>query len=808
MKNPCFHCGEAIPDNLNLLVEINNKAEAMCCYGCEAVARQLVEFGLTDYYRHRTNLPETPQELVPEELKKLSVFDDPQVQSEFVSSDTEHNKEVKLIIEGISCPACTWLIESRLTKLHGIKQVSLNYSTQRCRVVWQEDEVTLSKILESISQLGYSALPYNHKQRELLYENERKSQLLRLGIAGLFGMQVMMIAIALYFGDASGIEDQYRIFFNWVSLLLTLPVLMFSGKPLFSGALRDLRNKRLGMDVPITLGLSIAFFGSLWSILQQNGHVYFDSIVMFIFFILGGRYLEFMSRKKSTAYLDKTTSILPPYATRINNNDEQEVIKLSKIAVSDHVLVKPGEVIPIDGVIYQGHSSVDESIVTGESLPIEKKVGSKVIGGSTNNESPLYIRVESIGERTLLSNIARIIDKASRNKPATILLANKIVSIFIAFVILIAFVVGFYWYSIDPAQWLTITISVLVVSCPCALSLATPTALSSAATALMQNGVALLNNDSIEKITKSNCFVFDKTGTLTKGKLKLEHVKVFNEDFSEEKVLKIASALESASEHPLAKAICDASNNDKPCEVTNIKNFPGQGISGFINETWFIGTEPFVKANISENNFQENSSDLSLRKVYLANTDAVIAILYFTDELRKESADLIIYLTEKKKKIILMSGDHHSIVKQLADTLGINEFEAPLRPENKHENINKLQKDGFHVCMIGDGINDAPAFAQSDVAIAMTEASDITKLNADMLLLNNNIGTLKTMLQIAGKTNRTVKINFAWALAYNLTALPFAILGYITPWMAALGMSLSSLIIVINASKITSTDYS
>lgn len=807
MKNPCFHCGERIPENLNILVEINNKAEAMCCYGCEAVAKQLIEFGLTNYYRHRTSLPKTPQALVPEELKKLTVFDDPQVQSEFVSDNENSNKEAKLIIDGISCPACTWLIESRIKKLQGIKQVSVNYSSQRCRVVWQEDDITLSKILETISKLGYNALPYNHKQRELLYENERKSQLIRLGIAGLFGMQVMMIAIALYFGDASGIENQYRIFFNWISFFLTLPVLLFSGKPLFAGALRDLKNKQLGMDVPITLGLSIAFCGSLWSILQQSGHVYFDSIIMFIFFILGGRYLEFMSRKKSTAYLDKTTSILPPYATRINNN-ELEIIELSKIAISDHVLVKPGEVIPVDGVIYQGHSSVNESIITGESLPVEKNTGSNVIGGSTNNESPLYIRVESIGEKTLLSNISRIIDKASRNKPATILLANKIVSIFIAFVILIAIIAGFYWYNVEPTQWLTITISVLVVSCPCALSLATPTALSSAATTLMQNGTALLNSDSIEKISKSNCFVFDKTGTLTKGELKLEHVKVLNNVFTEKEVLKIAATLESTSEHPLAKAISNATNNDKPFDVTNIKNFPGQGIYGFINEAWFIGTEQFVKANISENNFNENSSDSSLRKVYLANTDAVIAIFYFTDEMREESADLINYLTEKKKKIIVMSGDHYSSVKQIADTLGINEFEASLRPENKYENINKLQKNGFHVCMIGDGINDAPAFAQSDVAIAMTESSDITKLNADMLILKNNIGTLKTTLQIAEKTNRTVKINFAWALMYNLTALPFAMLGYITPWMAALGMSLSSLIVVINASKITSTDYS
>jgi Cu2+-exporting ATPase len=808
MSKPCFHCGEPIPDHLNLIVEINNQAEAMCCYGCEAVAKQLVEFGLTDYYRHRTRLPKKPESLVPENLKKLSAFNNSQIQAAFVINNDNSSKEANLIIEGISCPACVWLIESRLAKLKGVKQVSINYSTQRCRVNWQEDEIHLSDILGAVTQLGYNALPYNRKQRELVYENERKSQLLRLGIAGLFGMQVMMIAIALYFGEATGIEKQYRVFFHWVSLLLVLPVLLFSGQPLFTGALRDIKNKRPGMDVPIALGLSIAFCSSLWSTFQQSGHVYYDSIVMFIFFILGGRYFEFMSRKKSTAYLDKTSSILPPYATRINNSGEKETIELNKLFIADKILIKPGEVIPVDGVVYEGHSSVNESIITGESLPVAKQAGATVIGGSTNNESPLYIRVKNIGEKTVLSNISRLIDKASSNKPATVLLANKIVSIFISAVLLIACLVAFYWYHVDQTQWLEITIAVLVVSCPCALSLATPTAMSSAAAILMQNGIALINNDAIEKLEKSSCFIFDKTGTLTNGKLELEDVELFNSDFRKEDILKLAAALESASEHPLAKAICKAAGNIEHVEINNIRNYPGQGISGVIDQEWFIGTEQFIKEHCSQNIFGGQTSNHSFRKIFLANSKSVVAVLYFSDELRDTSLDLINYLKQQKKKIILMSGDHQSIVEQIASVLDIDEYQAELKPEDKLDAIAKLQQQGYQICMIGDGINDAPAFAQADVAIAMTEASDITKLNADMLLLNNNINTIKTMLGIVTKTNHTIHLNFMWALAYNLIALPFAMMGFIAPWMAALGMSLSSLIVVINASRITTADYS
>ncbi len=810
MSENCFHCGEPVPKDLELIVEIDKQSREMCCYGCKAVAEQILEFGLADYYQHRTSLPQKPDEFIPEDLKKLAIFDNPQVQTEFVSVNDDSSKEAKLIIEGISCPACVWLIESRLSSLAGINHVSVNYSTQRSRICWQESIISLSDILSAITQLGYSAQPYNHKQRELIYDNERKSQLIRLGIAGLFGMQVMMIAVALYFGEASasGIEKQYRIFFHWISLMLTLPVLFYSGRPLLVGAYRDIKNKRPGMDVPIALGLSIAFCSSLWSTLQNTGHVYYDSIVMFVFLILGGRYFEFMSRRKSTAYLDKVSSVLPLTALQIHLNGEQEIVELNALAVSDQVLVKPGEVIPVDGEVYEGRSSVNESLITGESMPVTKTAGMHVIGGSTNIESPLFIKISEIGEHTVLSNISRIIDKASSNKPATVLLANKVVSVFILCLLTIASLVALYWYQVDQNQWLAITITVLVVSCPCALSLATPTAFSSAAATLMQYGIALINNDALEKIAKSDCFVFDKTGTLTQGELELVQIEITDANFKRDNVLQIATALESASEHPLAKAIVNASKNIETIHANNIENFPGQGISGDIEGRWFIGTEQFINEHCSANAIHQQDASESLRKIMLANSTGVIATLYFNDELRDNSKTLIHYLQQQGKKIILMSGDHRFIVERVADSLGIDEHQAELKPEDKLNNIAKLQEQGHQVCMIGDGINDAPAFAQADVAIAMTDASDITKLNADVLLLNNKIESLKTMLKIVTKTNRTIQMNFSWALAYNIIALPFAIAGFITPWMAALGMSLSSLIVVINASKITTADYS
>ena len=809
MSGNCFHCGEPIPTNLDLFVEIDSQPRGMCCYGCKAVAEQIIEFGLSDYYRHRTRLPEKPESLIPESLTNLAVFNNPQVQSEFVEQNDKLSKEARLIIEGISCPACVWLIESRIAKLNGVNQVNVNYSTQRCRINWQDNKIALSDILAAIYQLGYKALPYSHKQREQLYDNERKTQLIRLGIAGLFGMQVMMIAIALYFGEASGIEKTYKIFFYWISLLLTLPVLLFSGRVLFIGAYRDIKNRHPGMDIPITLGISIALLASVWATIQQTGHIYYDSIVMFIFFILGGRYFEFMSRKKSIAHLDKITSLIPGYATRINSNGDAETIELNSLHIADKVLVKPGEVIPVDGEVIAGHSSVNESIITGESLSVSKSISMNVIGGSTNIESPLTIEVKSIGEQTVLSNIARIIDKAGTQKAQTLLLADKIVSRFILFILFISTVVATYWYHTDQTQWLAITIAVLVVSCPCALSLATPTAMSSAATTLIKYGIAIINNNAIELLAKTNCFVFDKTGTLTEGVLELEHIDIHIKSYTLNDILKIAAGLESASEHPLAKAILKASKDLNISSANEIKNYPGQGIIGKIDQTeWFIGTDKFIEQHCSEKINSESNSNTSLRKVILANSTSIVACFYFTDPVRPSSRSLINHLKQEGYKIVLMSGDHPSVVEKIAHELEIDDYQAELKPEDKLRNIAKLQEYGKQVCMIGDGINDAPAFAQADVAIAMTDASDLTKLNADMLLLNHKIESLITMLKIVNKTNQTIRMNFIWALTYNLIALPFAMAGFLAPWMAALGMSLSSLVVVINATRISTKDYS
>ena len=801
----CFHCGEPVPAGLNLTTEIDGQQQPMCCLGCRAVAAQIVAFGLSDYYQHRTEFPETPRELVPADLKNLSIFNHPQLQGEFVTERDGERAEARLIIDGITCPACVWLIDSRLSRMPGVSGVEVNYSTERCSVAWQKDRIGLGEILAEINRLGYRPFPFNPQQREQRYEKERKNRLIRIGIAGLFGMQVMMIAIALYFGEASGMAERYRRFLHGISLLLTLPVLLYSARPIFAGAWRDLRVRRPGMDIPVALAIAIAFSGSVIATAGDAGHVYYDSIVMFVFFILCGRFLEFASRKKSSAELERMTPVLPLYANKITASGALEVTPLTGLAVNDRILVKPGELIPVDGVIAEGASTVNEAIVTGESLPLLKQAGMKVIGGSANVESPLQIRVTRLGEQSALSNIARMIEQAAASQTRRLLLADKVVSGFIVLILLLAFATGVYWHNIDPGRWLPITIAVLVVSCPCALSLATPTALASAAAALMKHGVAIVNSDAPELLGKTTCFVFDKTGTLTEGRLALEQIDIFAPGYSRAQVIGLAKALERHSEHPVARAICQLDPGRAGPVASRIRNAPGRGLSGLIDGAeWFIGTRAFIA---EQTGLPVERDHAGLRHILLANKQEIVAGFFFKDRLRAVSPALIQFLRAQGKKIILLSGDHPQIVRQIAAELGIQDSRAECRPEDKLKAIEALQRQGEVICMVGDGINDAPAFARADIAIAMTEASEITKLNADLVLLNNRIDTLKTLCGICARTNQTIRVNFAWALGYNLTALPFAGAGLLSPWMAALGMSLSSLVVVINASRIATRRY-
>ena len=805
-ETSCFHCGLPVPRGLALTVTINDLDEPMCCHGCQAVAQAIVDSGNAGFYRNRTAPSATGEELLPDFIRQTRVYDHPEIQKTFVRTTGEHQQEAALILEGITCAACVWLNERHLSQLPGVLEVQVNYSTRRARVRWDDTQIKLSDILQAIHNIGYRAHPYDPQQQQQAFERERRNQLRRIGIAGVLGMQVMVLSVALYVGESSGIEDNFRTLFRWVGLLLTTPVLLYSGAPFFRGAWRDLRNRSVGMDVPVALGILIAFTGSVHASWTGHGEVYYDSVVMFIFFLLTSRYFELMARKRGAETLERLGQAMPAMATRITvtaDGEQQDIIPLTELQAGDTVLIKPGESVPADGTITAGDSSVSEALLTGESTPLRKQQGARLVGGSINIESPLTLQVEQVGLETVLAEIMRLLEQAQNEKPAITRLADRVASWFVSIVLVIAAAVGYFWWQQAPDDWLPILVAVLVVTCPCALSLATPTAISAATGTLLGHGLLTVRNHSLETLAHCTHIIFDKTGTLTFGTPRLSRIQCLSH-LDERTVLGIAAALEQRSEHPVGKTIVTAAGEGKNIIANTFRNHPGAGISARIDDTqWFIGNAEFIATQTGTNRDALPADPDNGSQVILADSRQAHARFLLQDTLRPEAATVIQALQDKGKQVLLLSGDTPSATQQVADETGIKDVRAGMSPADKLQQVQDLQQQGAVVVMIGDGINDAPVLAAADVSIVMREAAHISQASADMVLLSSNLEALTDGLVLARKTLRVIKQNLAWAVAYNLVALPAAALGFVAPWMAAIGMSSSSLLVVLNALRLT-----
>lgn len=814
-ENLCFHCQQPVPAGTRIFVKIDGEDRPMCCHGCQAVAEAIVKGGMTDFYRYRTATPGRAEELVPAFLDQLKVYDKSIVQQHFIehpvgNDDTGESdiREVALILEGIVCAACIWLNEQHLNALPGVIEASINYSNHRARVRWDNNIIQLSQILEAISRIGYLAHPYDRDQQQRLIEKERKQQLRRIGIAGVIGMQIMILAVSMYTGEWWGIDKNFLQLFRWISLLLCVPLLLFASRTFFESAWRDIRNFRVGMDVPVALGIGIAFAASTLHTFNGTGAVYYDSVSMFTFFLLSARYFEMSARKRTAEASEALLQLQPAIATRLTNEngiEQQHSVAVAELVVGDRILVRPGENIAADGVIIEGRSGVNESLLTGESLPLARGIGDKVIGGSTNTESPLIIRVEKIGEDTVLASIQRLLEQAQTHKPAIAQLTDRIAARFVSAILLIAAMVALYWWQAGNADWLQITIATLVVTCPCALSLATPTAITAASGSLSRIGLLANTGEALETLARATHFVFDKTGTLTTGKLHLVKTIVLGNK-SEHEYLQIAAALEAGSEHPIARGLIQ-SVDEKNLHASELSNTAGGGVSGKINGVhWYLGSLQHIQdtcdAHVDADMITQHQI-AALNLVALASEHKVHALFALDDNLRSEAVDLIKQLHAAGKQLYLLSGDHSVVVQRIANELGIENVQADLTPADKLAAVRKLQQQGAVVAMVGDGINDAPVLAGADVSIAMGSGTQLAAASADMILLSNNVLYLSTAHRIARSMLNIIKQNLIWALGYNLIAVPAAAMGYVQPWLAAVGMSASSIIVVLNALRLT-----
>ena len=802
-QESCFHCALPVPPGSHYVVRIDGKEQPMCCPGCQAVAQAIVDNHLTDFYKYRTEASPTAANLVPEQLQQLSLYDKPELQDSFVDQDDRHAeiKQASLILEGIVCAACVWLNERHVNALPGVKEFRVNYTSHRATLKWDDNQIQLSDILKAIAAIGYIAHPFDSGRQEQIHKKERAHALKRLAVAGLGAMQVMMLAVALYAGEYHGMEANMERFFRWISLLIATPVVVYSARPFFISALRDLKRMQLGMDVPVALAIGGAFTASLWATMHNTGEVYFDSVTMFTFFLLAGRFLEMGARQRAGQAAEELVKLLPPMATRIIKGEE-ETVAVTELQPGDEVRIRPGESIPADGVIIDGRSSVDESLLTGESLPLGRGVGDTVTGGTVNVGSPLRIRVEKIGDDTVLAAIQRLLDRAQSEKPAIATMADKVAGWFVAALLLIALAVGYAWWQVKPDDALWVVISVLVVTCPCALSLATPAAMTAATGSLTRLGVLTTRGHALETLARATHIILDKTGTVTTGQLGLERV-VITGDQDQQVCQEIASALEQDSEHPIGRMLATLPTALK---AEGVLATAGMGIEGSINgQRYRLGQEQFIRLRDDGHHGYpeiETGPAASGSQIWLASEQQVLCVFEFSDTLRNEAKEAITQLQALGLQVELLSGDGDAAVASVAQVLDIEIWSARQTPEGKLKHINELQQQGAVVAMVGDGVNDAPVLAGAQVSLAMGGGTQLAQATSDMVLLSQHLLHLPEAVKRSRQTLTIIRQNLAWAVGYNLIALPLAALGFVAPWMAAIGMSASSLIVVINALRL------
>lgn len=806
MSQTCFHCREPIPKGFHAELTIGGENREFCCYGCLAIAETIVTGGLENFYQHRTQASEKPDLLNQDQIEELKLYDDPELQAEFTEQQGDVS-EAALSIGGITCAACIWLLEKEVSRLEGVQQFTVNHTTHKAQLRWKQSLTPLSEILIAIRKLGYKGFPYDEGLARQFAEKEKKTTIFRIAVAGIASMQNMMFALPLYLGFYSGITSEFISLFRWVSLVMCLPVILFSATPFFRAAYRDLKTRHLTMDVPVSIAILGAFFASAWITYSGEASlesdVYFDSVSMFTFFLLLGRFIEMQTRHKHLNSDVEMSRLLPGTALiRIQTDTgfSEKSIAAHKLAIDDILVVKQGQIIAADGVIIEGRSRVDESALSGEFMPVEKSPGSFVSGGTTNIENSLYIRVTAKPKDSRVSAIIRLLDKAQQSKPKTVVTADKIASFFVARVILVSIAVGLFWFFYDSDRAFPIVLSVLVVTCPCALGLATPTALTCSNLYLRAKGFLITRAHALEAMPEVTDIIFDKTGTLTKGKLSLRDLQCFS-DVTPDQALEIAAALEAGSNHPIAQAF-------KPYfkeSAEAIENDIGKGLSGQIikntqdSQRYYLGSADYV--NLSELNPPLLADHQGLN-LYLTDGKTLLAHFMLNDSLREDSYEAVQAFKEMGLNLHILSGDQPHSVLAVATELVIDSYHAAQSPESKLSFVKTLQDQGKQIAMIGDGINDLPVLSGAKLSIAMGDACDITKLNADAILLNGQLKILHEAFLRASKTRKIIKENLTWALVYNTSMLPLAAAGFVPPYIAALGMSMSSLIVVFNSLRL------
>jgi Cu2+-exporting ATPase len=762
------------------------------------VAELIFATGLGRYYQFRQELGRKAEEDVQRGIAAWQGCDD---REELWGTQLADNKrELLLQTEGIRCAACAWLIRSHLEHRPGVRSVQVDTATGYTRIVWDPDQYRLSQLAGSLMELGYKPhLPLAGAEEEGR-QAENRDSMKRLGVAGLGMMQVMMYAVGLYAGDAFGIALAERSFLEWVSLLVTLPVLLYSGRVFFEGAWRSIKARSPGMDVPVSLAISLAFLASCFNFFRGQGEVWFDSVVMFIFFLSLGRHIEMILRHRNLQAGAALARLLPEWAERITGG-ERQTIPAGDLVEGNLVLVRVGEAFPADGILHAGSTDVDEALLTGESRPLARSEGDSVIAGTMNLRQPVEMEVTASGRETAVSSLGRLLLLAQTRRPSASFLPSWLVPTFIIAVITIAAATWLAWQYIDPSRGFAAMLAVLVASCPCALSLALPVVHAAASRRLLDEGILLTRGESLQALNDVDTVAYDKTGTLTGGTPEIREISVNPErvGITKSDALHLAAAIESSSAHPVARAFQSAdvaTPGKEPLELSprQLEVHAGQGIQAVIDGVrWRIGSSGFAAAGAG---CEESGG------IWLGDDQGWVARFDLRDRLREGAVPVVHQLKKEGLASLILSGDDETAVGQVAERVGIDTWSARQSPEMKLARLERLRAEGRSVLMIGDGVNDAPVLAAADVSMTVKGGAELANSSADMILTEPSLSLVIRARTTAVRARHLIRQNLSWAILYNISVLPLAVSGLLRPWMAALGMSLSSLLVVANAARL------
>jgi Cu2+-exporting ATPase len=787
----CFHCGETVPEHIHLTATIEGREQPMCCIGCQAVAQFLASNDHAVFYHYRQDqLPGEQVQAASDE--QWQFLDAPEVFDSLTRPLEGGLQQVTIKVEGMYCSACGWLLQKVLLNLPGIDDLQINAVTQNLQLNFDPQAIRLSEVFSQISALGYQ--PRQHQQLGSAADDDRKSQLKRIAVAGFGMMFIMTLAVPLYSPDQFAVAPHIQRFFLMISMLIATGVFFYSGQVFINNAIRDLKNRHLGMDVPVALSISLAYFVSIYLSFKQQGHVYFDSMTMFVFFLLLGRFVESQVRHKGMNVRESLFALIPVSARVMAADGGITTVPLEQVSKGQQLQVNSGEVIPCDGLVMAGQVQVNEALLTGESRAVLKNPGDQVYAGSTLLNGELLLETTVNNEQSFLSKLAELMERAQSQKPRSLQLVDQLASYFVGTVLLLAAGTATWYLMYQPDGLMTALLAVLIATCPCALSLATPTALTAAGIRMLRDGILVNNTEAITQLDPIKHWYFDKTGTLSNEQLSIARSHLIE---PHERLDDITTTLQQVSNHPIASAF----NQGQLLPADDARELAGQGVTANLQgHRWLMGSPDWLRSEGVT--AAAPTTDARHTVVWLACDEQLVAVYELSVQVRAGVTELLSQLKAQDKSLTILSGDREETVQQWGEQLTIQDVHGGLSAADKINHLAARQQHNERCVMVGDGVNDAPVLSQADVSVSLKQGAHLAHSASDLIVLGRSLAPLIKALHTSHKTQNIIKQNLSWSLLYNLSITPVAMMGLLAPWMAAIGMSLSSLLVVLNSRRL------